>query len=680
MSFTQDEHVSLNTSKEEAYRAGPKELEVNAGNPFAQVDYGVVIKAFEVEASTWKREDYIKANHYRDVYSTRHFAERTREQMDYYPGMHQTTTGVPGTDPFYTNAKEKSEDRLNYWDNAMDNPESFMSGLRENQKDFDYSKIFGSDISAENRATEIGKMITECVPCFDRLLDGMELLPDGDLLEIHALNIKIRTDLLKKIRALFKDPGMYINICDLLKMLAHLCPQDLLAINALLTQYLAKLNLDFKFNLDFIIQLVGPILSPFLNALSAWLDKWIQLILAPMICVVDHINETILLSQSLKIPFSDVSANVSMDLGVAAPAHKNAAGTFGFGGDTGFGDPREDDSYGTAWTGWQWEQFDTPDQEKYNPTVPTPPAEETQMAREEIVEAWNPSFSEAEREERNAKWQELKEREEKKRRFVPPPDEPVNRDGTRWSKDDIPNSEKYKNGNKWEVGYYPPEKQVKPGEATEYFVTTPIVDSIIQMRNILQGGIQYVKDWFTYITQMIYDLLGVDFGWMSKKADNTMLKSRIVQLILMVKSILEAIAKNGLQCGTHSNFNSAQMKYILEEELNQNSSSQFEVLEDGSIHVIPSGTNNTSTTTITDHSTISGDDINQDGTDSSSSQEDEIPGIIPGETISEPDKPADKQKFVESGIIIKHCFKSVSAEELSQARAWIADFEKRGNV
>lgn len=661
MSLTQDTYTNVTTSSNEIYNKGPAELEVNPENPFGQVDYGIIIKAFEMEATNIQQEDHIKASHYRDVYSTRHFSERVQEQMNYYPGIHQTTGGVPATDPFYTNAEAMANNRLGYWNNALNTPGSFLDGLRQNQADFDYADIFGSDVSAEKRAAEVGKMLAECVPCFGRLLDGAQLLPDGDLLEIHALNIKIRTDLLDKIRALFQDPGAFIDICDLLKLLSHMCPQDLLAILALLTQYLAKLNLDFRFNLDFIIQLVGPLLSPFLDALSAWLDKWIQLILAPIICVVDHINETILLAQNVQIPFSDVSANIGMDLGIAAPAHNNAAGTFGFAGDTGIGNVSGTnlDPHASAWTGWQWEEFNTPDAQKYNPTVPTPPSEETEMAREEIVEAWSPSFSEAEREERNARWEELKARQRAKVNYVPPPERYRASDGTRWSKDDIPYSEKFVTGGSWEGGYNPPENQTVTAGGTAYLDASPLVNSIVQMRNILQGGIQYIKDWFTYITQMIYDLLGTDFGWMTAKADNTILKSRIIQLIAMVKSIIQAIAKNGLECGTHTNFTPTQLKYILEDGLNKRTNTKFEVKPDGTIIVRPPGGTSPS--------------VSSNNTELPEIPA-EIPGPVPGVVIQEPT--TDKQSYVESGIIIKDCFKSVSADELKQARAWIAEFEK----
>jgi hypothetical protein len=653
-----------------------EEIAINQNNPFAENDYGIIVKAFEVECANWAEEDYALAYHYHDVYGTENFSYRVREQLNYYPGMHQTTTNVPSEDPAYTNAKRQGEDRLNYWDNAMNNPNTFMNGVRQRQQDFDYTTIFGSDASAEDRARELGKMLSECVPCFDRLLDPGALLPDGDLLEIHALNIKVRTDILNKINQLFDDPGSYIDICELLKMLSHICPQDLLALLVVLTQFLAKLNLDVKFNIDFIIQLVGPILSPFLDALSQWLDKWIQMILAPIICVVDHINETIFLAQNMSVPFSDVSADVDIDLGIAAPLQQNSAGNFVGGIDSGVGnknegvfDPAFDEPYGSAWGKWQWEQFNTPDQEKYNPTVPRIPDEEIQLAREEIGAAWDSKETEIEREERTRRWEDLKAQEQKRRNVVPPPERLPDRDGTRWSKDDIPNSEKYETGGEWEIGYHPPERQRRPAQATEYLDPAPLVNSIIQMRNILQAAISYVQDWFTYVTQMIYDLLGTEIGWMAKKADNTALKSRVIQLISLVQAILRTIKNNGLECGTESNFSPSQMRYILEEELNKTSSlsgsSRFKVEEDGTVVLLPPGY-----TSQPDEKNLA-DEIGAEVLTP-------ISGSTPDEVIQEP--VIEQQKTTESGIIIKDCFKNVGHDELVQIKKWVADFEQRGGV
>lgn len=664
MSLTQEEYVLIGTEK--TLDLEDKGVEINLKDPFLEQDLGVVIHTFEKDAQNWAEEDYAKAYHYRDVYSTENFSTRVREQMDYYPGMHQTAS-PPEEDPLYTNASEMADDRTQFWNNAMDNPDAFMSGLESRQGDFDYAQIFGSEASSKTRAENVGKMLTECIPCFNRLLDMDALLPDGDLLEIHMMNIKVRTDMIDKVTSVFKDPGFAIDICSLLQMLSHLCPQDLLAIMALMTQYLAKLNLEVNFNLDFIIQLVGPILSPFLDALSAWLDKWIQMLLNPLICVLDHINETIQIVQRTKIPFAEVGANVSLDTGIAGPGHKNASSDLSTGGSAGIGNSEayilEEgvEPYVGTWGSYEAQQFDTPDDQRYNPDRPEVPSEETELAWIEVADAWSPGISDAEREERQKKWADLRKKHQDKIQDVPPPLTLENRDGTRWSKDDIPNSEKHQVGGEWEAGYHPPEQQSNPKPASEYYVTTPIIQSIVEVRNIMQGGIQYVKDWFSYITQMMYDLLGTDFGWMSKKADTTVLKSKIIQLIYMIKSIIKAIGKNGLECGVQSNFNEEQQKYILEEGMNNflTSGKQFEIQDDGTIILTTGPIPNTN-------------DLS--GSASSGTNIEEISvGGTPNDTIT-------SQTVEQSSVVVRDCFKSVSKEELANAQQWIADFTKRGGL
>ena len=171
-------------------------------------DAQVVLHFFEVESSQWREEDYAWAPHYRDVYGTENFSRRVREQMNSYPGMHNTDmgpqspyTGDPyAEDPWKKAGEDMGESQLNYWNAAMDNPQSFMSGLKGRQQDFSYSEMFKSkDDFKENMAA----MITECIPCFDRIFDGAQLLPDADILEVHLLNINLRLDLIDKLKELF---------------------------------------------------------------------------------------------------------------------------------------------------------------------------------------------------------------------------------------------------------------------------------------------------------------------------------------------------------------------------------------------------------------------------------------------------------------------------------------------
>ena len=321
-----------------------------------------------------------------------------------------------------------------------------------------------------------------------------------------------------------------------------------------------------------------------------------------------------------------------------------------------------------AWGKSEYERFNTPDSEKYNPTRPEAPSEEIEMSQQEIQESWNPSFSEAEREEQNEKWDELKEKQRKKERTIPPPlKQEDRRDGTRWSKDDIPNSEKTTKEYSFGEEYHPPEKQPRPQEAEKYWNPEPLVNSVVQLRNILQSGIQYVQDWFTYITQMIYDLLGTDFGWMSKKTGTSILKSRIIQLIMLVKSLLKAMSQNGLKCGSNSNFDFNQMKFVLEDGLNKYSDTKFEVQDNGDIKVIPPG----GTLDSTDNSKGPEDTTETKGNDS---------GIDAGPdkgTIKVSATKESQQKSSESGIIIKNCLQDLTANELADARKWIASYEGR---
>jgi len=638
-------------------------------HPFATEDYGIIIRAFEIESTNIETEEAAQATHYKDVYSTRSFSERTRKQMDYYPGMHQSAN-PPKEDPFYTESQDMASDRMKKWDKAFDSPRSFQDGLRQNQKDFDYSKIFDSDASAKERAEQLGKMITECVPCFGRLLDADNLLPDGDLLEIHALNLKIKSDLLDEIKDLFSGKGsMNLDICELLNLLSRQCPADLLAMIALFTQYLAKMNLDIKFNIDFIANLIGPILSPFLDALSQWLDKWVQLIIEPMICVVDHINETIALAQSVKIPFSEAKVNFESEHNAALPNNigkvplvggliggkENLSSNLKIGADRGTKE---------TWSKGEVSRFNTPKSVKYNPNIPKYPGEEASLAATEIAaasrEAVGKPISKEKREEQDKAWKRLKDKNTKKNEKEKCKKDrktlSQNRDGSRWSKDDVPNSEKDEAS--FDNSYHPPEKQdPAPKEAAEYWDPAPIVNSVVQMRNILQGAIQYMKDWFTYLTQMIYDLLGTDAGWMKKKTDTTKKKTEILQLIVLIKSIIEAIRKNGLECGKHTNFDPDQARFILEDTLNQTSPTQFSVKENGDIEVILPG--------------------KQPLPDTQDSSKTETDGIDAGPDLGIiDDKAKVKQKSVESGIIVKNCLKDVTTEELSRAQEWIAEFER----
>lgn len=703
MAFTDDNKATVNTTDDslaEELSVKGQETSIPDSNIYSMFEPGdcqLVIHHFEINAANQEREDYAHVVHYRDVYSTENFSHRVREQIAYYPGMHSAGAGGtgpgPNEDPFKTNAQKLGDQKLNYWNEAMSTPEGFMKGLENSQADLDYQEMFKGD--GKDVAKNIASAVTECIPCFDRILDGSQLLPDGDLLEIHALNLKMRTDLLDKLRSLFDNPGFNIDICELLNYFTKLCLSDILGIIATLTQYLAKLNLDFSFNLNLIIELIGPILSPFLNSLTQWLDKWVQLILGPMICVVDHINMTLYTAQKIKLPLSEGQINLGVNAGVAGPGNYNAntneSVSTGLGArydafdrsgyDEATGRPYINDgkSYNPFFEAQSKnEAFKTPDSQRYNPRTPEVPAEETELALAEARSAFDPDrewentnpYDQLSAEERQEMWNKIKTDYWVDENMNRPPSirDTDPRDGTRWSKDNIPESEKADSYRSVEKSYkasaYPPEKQARPKDGTEYYIDAgTIVDPIIQMRNILIGGIRYVQDWFTWATQLIYDLLGTDYGWMRKKMDNTILKSRIIQLLAILRAIVEAINKNGLECGDKTNFDYSQMRFILENAMSKKGPYRFKALPDGSFEM---------TLSTTGDGSVSGQE-NAAGIDQSN---DAPQGAVGEKDIS---TAGVEQKYVGSGIIIKDCLKKVKESEIPKVRKWIADFERRSN-
>lgn len=716
MTFTQDKNIGSGGGEDLASRISSEGREEKVSIPGTDEiyrrsglegrDMHIIVKYFEAETATWAEEDYAAVSHYRDVYSTENFSRRVREQMAYYPGMHSAGPGGTGPgpeeDPFKTNAQKMGDESLNFWNNAMDNPESFMAGLKTRQSDVDYTELFKGD--AEEVASNVASAVAECIPCFDRIFDAAQLLPDGNLLEIHLSNIKIRTDLLDNLTGLISDPGFNVNICELLDLFAHLCPQDLLAILALLTQYLAKLNLDFSFNLDLIIELLGPVLSPFLNMLTQWLDKWVQMILAPIICVIDHINMTIYVAQQFKLPMSEAQVNLDYHAGVASPnVVERLPGGFsqaqsdaklqaglGKGYDPMLGDFQTPDGYDPFVYGYtNNEAFNVPDAQKYNPEPPLPPEEEIELAKAQISEDFgktpNPDnyYETLSVEERTKMWDQIKyDYWMKENVDVPPPlRDPDPRDGRKWTPEGIPLSEK----KQWERSFngdydttsHPPEDQRRPKSGEEYYIDGgPLVDPIIQMRNIVTGGIRYIQDWFEWATQLIYDLLGTEFGWMKKKMDNTMLRSRIIQLITMIKAILEAVSKNGLQCGVNTNFDSAQLRFILEDVMSKISPYKFKANTDGTFQMILPSTASGSAGQVT---AAAGVDQQSDLAQQATVQDSSVPDT----STPAPSNPASgsntEQKTAESGIIIKDCLKRVRSSDVNKVREWISDFERRSD-
>jgi len=137
-----------------------------------------------------------------------------------------------------------------------------------------------------------GSLIKECIPCDLRLsnLDGIDPLNDLlGLLEQDLLN-RYR-QLLDRFKALLSNNEVHNDLCSLLNFLNFQCLPDLYSIIALLRALAMKLT-DIKLinPSGAFMAFISPFFAPMLNGLNDILDKYIQLIIRPINCVLNSVD------------------------------------------------------------------------------------------------------------------------------------------------------------------------------------------------------------------------------------------------------------------------------------------------------------------------------------------------------------------------------------------------------
>jgi len=129
-----------------------------------------------------------------------------------------------------------------------------------------------------------------CIPCGLRL-DGL------DDINISGALLGVLEELLNKYRALIDQMKALLNnteiaddICSLLNFLDPICVPDLYALIVLLSTLMNKYR-DLIPNLDgAFLQFIGPFFGPMLNGLNELLDKFIQMIMGPVDCIINSLD------------------------------------------------------------------------------------------------------------------------------------------------------------------------------------------------------------------------------------------------------------------------------------------------------------------------------------------------------------------------------------------------------
>lgn len=140
-----------------------------------------------------------------------------------------------------------------------------------------------------------GALLKNCIPCSTRSIgqDSKGWKPGKELLGLLENDLVARYKrLLTQMESMFTNTDVYDDICNLANYLDTNCVPDLRAIVALLTALSAKL-VDVKLisPTNLFLGLVRPFFAPMLNGITELLDKYVQLIIAPINCMINEMDK-----------------------------------------------------------------------------------------------------------------------------------------------------------------------------------------------------------------------------------------------------------------------------------------------------------------------------------------------------------------------------------------------------
>lgn len=164
---------------------------------------------------------------------------------------------------------------------------------------------------ADSKGKFPNTLLEECIPCNFRLngLDGLD--PSLGLIEALKEMVERYKKILESIDKLFNNTDVAEDLCSLLNFLDFQCIPDLFAIIALLIALMNKYR-DLIPNLDgAFMMFIGPFFSPLLGGLNELLDKFIQMIMAPIDCITNALDTTLAKLDVQRAVSTASTANIS---------------------------------------------------------------------------------------------------------------------------------------------------------------------------------------------------------------------------------------------------------------------------------------------------------------------------------------------------------------------------------
>jgi hypothetical protein len=256
-------------------------------------DSNAIIKTFERAASFCPTEESVYAMMTIPLQNIRVNARSFVNQVD-------TTDELSNMDSvsYKTKAEEQTSDISLLTEGHLDSNVANIDKSTENDEGF-FSKIksnFTPQNAPETPLTEFS-LYSECIPCAVRINMYNEL-PEAALKDITAPYIDAWERVvrewqrqLESLNNLFEGMGGYADICAFIDFLNNfVCTPDLGAIISLLMALINRLGFDFGGVFGILLQFISPFIMPFLTNLIDTLQKYALLVLKPIECIIDAIQ------------------------------------------------------------------------------------------------------------------------------------------------------------------------------------------------------------------------------------------------------------------------------------------------------------------------------------------------------------------------------------------------------
>ena len=282
---TDIESGKIDLSSKPSTASSPKISLPEIENPIQFQDCNLIVKAYEKGCHASMTEASV-------------FAPFTN-QLDFIQNMSSTIS--------------KQMDSYSPQKNRPDNDSSFSDFL---------SNIFPDDLDASinlQGSAEFGLLDSECIPCGFRINFNEELGVKIAISDIGSYMLEMMEAWLQKalsqIRNLidmFKNLDHYIDICTFLDFFKNfVCIPDLAKILAILAALMMDLSFELNAIIDFAISLIVPLFVPFLTNLLDSLMKYVLLIIQPIECIIDSI-QNLLGKLDYNVLFQNIPSQVQL--------------------------------------------------------------------------------------------------------------------------------------------------------------------------------------------------------------------------------------------------------------------------------------------------------------------------------------------------------------------------------